>query len=37
MSSQTAKKILEFGPETNGNNPVMFQWSNDSSYIAVAT
>lgn len=32
-----AKKILEYGPEINGYSPVLFQWSYDSSYIAVAT
>jgi WD repeat-containing protein 19 len=33
----SAKKILEFGPEVNGYSPVIFQWSSDSNYIAVAT
>jgi hypothetical protein len=32
-----AKKVFEFGPDVNGYSPVVFQWSSDSNYVAVAT
>ena len=32
----TSKRIFEFGPETNGSAPTIFEWSHDSAYIAVA-